>query len=283
MKSILCGSAIALFLAAPLTAQQSGDPAAPAVTVPGGTILFVPAEQSGDSFASELVGAAVYSSDQPYAGDAAVPVTSEAMSGWSNIGSVNDLVVSQAGMVRAVLVDVGGFLGMGSHTVALDMSQIHVLHDEAGAQFVAVTSTREELQAAPAFERAAVTTSADTPTPISPGAMAAAPGMTRPDFMREGFQPVDYATVAATQIEGASVYDANDRIVGRVGQVLLEPDGKVSGAVVDVGGFLGIGARPVMISFGEMQILANADRSEMRIFIGDTEDQLRQRPEYVEG
>lgn len=107
--------------------------------------------------------------------------------------------------------------------------------------------------------------------------------MTRPDFMREGFQPVDYATVAATQIEGASVYDANDRIVGRVGQVLVEPDGKVSGAVVDVGGFLGIGARPVMISFGEMQILANADRSEMRIFIGDTEDQLRQRPEYVEG
>lgn len=33
----------------------------------------------------------------------------------------------------------------------------------------------------------------------------------------------------------------------------------------------------------EMQILANADHSEMRIFIGDTEDQLRQRPEYVEG
>ena len=282
MKSILCGSAIALFLAAPLTAQQSGDPAAPAVTVPGGTILFVPAEQSGDSFASDLIGSAVYSSDQPYAGDAATPVTSEAMSGWSNIGSVNDLVVSQAGMVRAVLVDVGGFLGMGSHTVALDMSQINVLHDEAGAQFVAVTSTREELQAAPAFERAAVTTSADAPTPIPPGAMAAAPS-TRPDFVREGFQPVDYATVAATQIEGASVYDANDRIVGRVGQVLLEPDGKVSGAVVDVGGFLGLGARPVMISFGEMQILANSDRSEMRVFIGDTEDQLRERPEYVEG
>ena len=100
---------------------------------------------------------------------------------------------------------------------------------------------------------------------------------------REGFQPVDYATVSAEQIEGASVYDATDRIVGRVGQVMLEPDGKVSGAVVDVGGFLGLGARPVMISFGEMQILANSDRSEMRVFIGDTEDQLRERPEYVEG
>ena len=283
MKRILYGSAIALFVAGPLAAQQATDPAATTQAVPGGTILFIPAEQAGDTFASDLIGASVYSSDQQYPGDATMPVTSEAMSGWSNIGSVNDLVVSQAGTVRAVLVDVGGFLGMGSHTVALDMSQVHVLRDEAGAQFVAVTSTREELQAAPAFERDAITTSATAPTPIPPGAMPPAPGVVRPDFVREGFQPVDYATVAASQIEGASVYDANDRVVGRIGQVLLESDGKVSGAVVDVGGFLGIGARPVMISFGEMQILANADRSEMRIFIGDTEDQLRQRPEYVEG
>lgn len=74
---------------------------------------------------------------------------------------------------------------MGSHTVALDMSQVHVLHDEAGAQFVAVTSTREQLQAAPAFERDAITTSAETPTPVPPGAMAAAPGVVRPDFVRE--------------------------------------------------------------------------------------------------
>ena len=67
-----------------------------------------------------------------------------------------------------------------------------------------------------------------------------------------------------------------ERLRGLVPQLMRFGVIGLVGLVVDVGGFLGLGARPVMISFGEMQILANSDRSEMRVFIGDTEDQLRE-------
>ena len=46
-------------------------------------------------------------------------------------------------MCRESLVDIGGFLGMGARSVAIDMSQMHFLRDEDGARFAAVTSSRE--------------------------------------------------------------------------------------------------------------------------------------------
>ena len=70
---------------------------------------------------------------------------------WDDIGEINDIVLSPTGDVEGVLVDVGGFLGLGVHTVALDMAQIHVLRDEADESFAAVTSSRDALQAAPEF------------------------------------------------------------------------------------------------------------------------------------
>jgi hypothetical protein len=42
------------------------------------------------------------------------------------IGEIHDLVVDDQGQVKAALVDVGGFLGMGEKTVAIDWRQIRI-------------------------------------------------------------------------------------------------------------------------------------------------------------
>ena len=49
---------------------------------------------------------------------------------WDDIGEINDIVLSPTGDVQGVLVDIGGFLGIGARTVALDMGQLHFLRDE---------------------------------------------------------------------------------------------------------------------------------------------------------
>lgn len=75
--------------------------------------------------------------------------------GWNDIGSINDLVIdSQTGEVQAVLVDIGGFLGLGARTVSVSMDQLRLISDgdSQGDYFIVFTSTREQLENAPEFE-----------------------------------------------------------------------------------------------------------------------------------
>ena len=74
-------------------------------------------------------------------------------------------------------------------------------------------------------------------------AMAAAPA--RPTFEREGFTTADYDKLTAEELEDAPVYDANDENIGTLEELILSPDGKIEQAIVDVGGFLGMGERRI--------------------------------------
>ena len=64
-----------------------------------------------------------------------------------NVGEISDLLVDSQGNVNHVLVDVGGFLGIGERTVALDLRQ---LTPEQGSGDALVTSmTEAQLKALP--------------------------------------------------------------------------------------------------------------------------------------
>ena len=86
--------------------------------------------------------------------------------------------------------------------------------------------------------------------------------MTRPAFEREGYMTADYESLTAEQLEGATVYDANDERVGEIKELVLSQDGKIEQAVVDVGGFLGMGEHSVAMSFEELQVMTNEDRAK---------------------
>jgi sporulation protein YlmC with PRC-barrel domain len=314
MRRLLSTTAILLLAAGPLAAQNTTEPAAEAQ---GGAqsaspdavgILFIAAPDPEAIYGSDLIGMTVYSSDSDYEADygSGQPVTAEMQSGWDSIGEVNDILITSAGDVQGVLVDIGGFLGLGEHTVALDMSRLHFLRDENQDMFLAVNSSQEELENAPAFQRedrtAAVggdpTTGMMADDTADTGMMAddtantgmmadtaAAPGMmgTRPAFEREGYTDADYAALTAEDLQGAAVYDGNDENVGSVEELVLAADGAIEEAVLDVGGFLGIGAHSVAIPFDEMQVMTNAGGDDVRVYIDQTREQLEQRPEYSGG
>jgi sporulation protein YlmC with PRC-barrel domain len=287
MRRLLASTAVALLVAGPLGAQQASEgvaaPDAPATAtppetgVPGG--LFLPSMPDA-IYASELIGMDVYSSETDYAADYGDDraVTPDARSQWDEIGQINDVVLSPAGAVQAVLVDVGGFLGIGTHTVAVDMSQLHILRGDDDARFAAVTSSADALRAAPEYERQ-IDQTAEVADAAAPG-MATAP--TRPSFEREGFADADYNQLTAEDLEGTAVYDANDENIGSLEELILSTDGKIEQAVIDVGGFLGMGERRIGLAFDEMQVMTNADNSEVRVYIDQTRETLEQRPEYQE-
>ena len=57
------------------------------------------------------------------------------------IGDISELLVDQTGKVEAVVIGVGGFLGMGEHDVAVPFDQIKFVNEPRAAATAANTTT----------------------------------------------------------------------------------------------------------------------------------------------
>ncbi|WP_410218775.1 hypothetical protein [Paracoccus sp. (in: a-proteobacteria)] len=101
--------------------------------------------------ASWLEGRSIYTTNQP-SSTAWTDVTGDAVpSEWNEIATVSDLVMTQEGELVGYIADIGGFLGLGAHTVLLDRDALHMAQfgDDA---VLATNYSQEELEALPEFE-----------------------------------------------------------------------------------------------------------------------------------
>jgi predicted outer membrane protein len=98
----------------------------------------------------------------------------------------------------------------------------------------------------------------------------------------EGLKPVDIASISSDALIGTTIYGANDESVGEVSELILSGSGStgtVDAVVIDVGGFLGIGEKPVAIDFKDLQIMADADNNYY-IYSKFTREQLEGATAY---
>jgi len=84
--------------------------------------------------------------------------------------------------------------------------------------------------------------------------------------------------IRATQMDGSTVYDAQNQKVGDVKDIILDRDGKVAAVVLDVGAFLGIGGKNVAIGMSDLKITQD-DNNKPRFTVDMTKDQLKALPE----
>jgi len=82
----------------------------------------------------------------------------------------------------------------------------------------------------------------------------------------------------ASHVVGLAVVNNANESIGKVSEVLLDNSGKVSGVIVDVGGFLGIGTHPVKLAWNQLK-LANRDGS-LQAVVNMDKAALKQMPEY---
>ncbi len=242
---------------------------------------------AGQFYGSDLIGMRVYRAETKYeTGD---EVIADAENEWDDIGEINDLIITQGGKVEAVILGIGGFLGLGERDVAIKMDSIRVLHEEGDTndRFLVVNATRDQLGTVPEYSRGAATmnggTERDPKTGANIGADSVmAPPMARPTVAREGYgevSMVDARSMTTEDLQGARVYGVNEEDLGEISELLLD-DGRLVRAVIDVGGFLGIGEKPVAISFDQLQILKNAESGEIRVYMDSTKEALENQPKY---
>jgi len=117
----------ALMVAASPAAAQVGTPANPP---PAGFVL----QQPTDRFASRIVGLNIQNAAN------------------ETIGEIYDVVLTDAGAVRAYIVSVGGFLGMGTRYVAIAPNAITFNREDERNWKASMNTTKQQLQAAPEYK-----------------------------------------------------------------------------------------------------------------------------------
>ncbi len=252
--------------------------------------------------ASSFIGKRVYSSEAEIEGDAFNGVQAD----WEDIGEINDVIMSRDGQVEAVLVDIGGFLGIGERQVAVEMGSIRFVADEATAEdlsdfFLVMNAPRAMLEEAPEYtgytdaammkESAeenvdaaaeAVEESAEAVAESAEVAADNAASEMREPTMREGFVAAEEADLNTEMLTGAPVYDASDEWIGEVSELIIDTEGTITDAVIDVGGFLGIGEKPVELNMDDVDILRADGSTDLRIYVAMTKEELEALPTYIQ-
>ncbi|MGV8853309.1 MAG: PRC-barrel domain-containing protein [Devosia sp.] len=289
MRRLLAVSALTLLLA-PTSFAQDALPLLTATEVERSgltapTVLsqgYVNA--SSDTLVSKLLDETVFTST---ADDA------------ESIGTINDLVISPGVGISAVILGVGGFLGVGTKDVAVDFTQLEwALRDDGSRRWVMAT-TAEALTSAPAFiwadseemtGKPALTPAEEQEQMLDgdPNATAVDPSLTtdQPDRQdqpspidRSGLASFDKTGLTAAEMLGIGVYGVDDQQIGSISDVLFNQDGSVDAVIVDVGGFLGMGAKPVAVAYENLTF--SADTSSNRyLFLNATREQLEAQPAY---
>lgn len=83
-------------------------------------------------------------------------------------------------------------------------------------------------------------------------------------------------------ILGRPVQDVDSKEMGRVIDVIVDSSGHVRAAVIDFGGFLGVGSRKIAVDWSALHF-GGAVKHEGDIRLALTQDQLKTAPEYKEG
>jgi hypothetical protein len=83
-------------------------------------------------------------------------------------------------------------------------------------------------------------------------------------------------------ILGRQVRSTANEDMGRVVDVLVDRSGQVRAAIIDFGGFLGVGSRKIAVDWKALSFPAPAKKAE-QITLELTRDQVKAAPEYQDG
>ena len=105
-----------------------------------------------------------------------------------------------------------------------------------------------------AFAQTATTTAPATTGPASSDVIIVLP---------QAAQGASPARFLADDLDGKDIYGANNEKIGEIEDFILQPNGSVEAVVVEVGGFLGVGEKDVLVNWSALQM--TMDGNNLRV------------------
>jgi sporulation protein YlmC with PRC-barrel domain len=277
MRTLLLTTTALVALSMGAVAQEAATPAGPSTLLTQGYQVV-----DTDGLASKLLGFPVYTS---VANDA------------ERIGEINDLVIGESGNVAAVIIGVGGFLGVGEKNVAVNYDELKWATAEDKTERIVLEISKADLEtatavelvddepadtaAAPAATEPAVDTDTETGAiKTDPNATPADPNTVRLDpLSREGLVDFDETTLTAEELTGVNVYGPTDEHIGVIGDFILGDNSNIDAVIIDFGGFLGIGTKEVAVGYEDLQFYTDANNNRLLV-LNVTREQMEAAPAF---
>tara|TARA_R110002051_G_scaffold141578_1_gene214749 strand:+ start:70 stop:918 length:849 start_codon:yes stop_codon:yes gene_type:complete len=247
----------------------------------GHTAMFLDSQfnVTNDLYASDLLGARIYATEADLEGTASV--TSGQTTEWDDIGEINEIILTRDGTAQSVVIGVGGFLGLGEKDVSVSMDDLRFVSDgeDEDDYFVVINASKAGITDAAPYQRGMQKDDMDDMQAAESDGMDS---MMAPKVSRDGYVATDSVDLTSENLTGARVYGVSDEDVGEISKLLLTDDGEIDRAVIDVGGFLGMGERPVAVPMSELSIIRSDDGEDIRVYIDSSQAALEAQPAYEE-
>lgn len=200
------------------------------------------------------------------------------------IGEVASVMVTPEGSISAIVIDISRWLE-DEKLVALGWSEVSYGTDGR----IVTGLTRSEARQYPAFAhggeeaRGKVLDEAGRPyqedlaltqagTGNSPGAqdeVGAIEGANDGTSLTGEMTPTTMlnadGSLNATRLLGSHIENRQGEELGKIGEILLAEGGSIAGILVDVGGFLGIGAHTVLLKWSDVELAERGDTPVLRV------------------
>jgi len=155
-----------------------------------------------------------------------------------------------------------------------------------GMALVSVPAAPEVLQSNAAPCQATADTwrfaeSADQPSGTAPQVPSNGAGQEAPSITGDGTPATVIDDREVEGILGKSVRSTAGEDMGKIIDVIVKRDGQVRAAVIDFGGFLGVGSRKIAVDWGALSFPPSG--AVDHVVLNLTRDQVRLAPEYRPG
>jgi sporulation protein YlmC with PRC-barrel domain len=101
------------------------------------------------------------------------------------------------------------------------------------------------------------------------------------DVNNEGtYINVPAADDLSSKLVGLDIYNSDNKDIGTIKDIALNPDGRASAYIVSVGGFLGMGEHYVAVSPSAVKVTYNDSDKKWHASMNANADQLKSAPEF---
>jgi PRC-barrel domain len=159
MKKIFTAASLAALMAFPAFAQDATalNPASPSAPVENAAPAAAPVATPDSAIPDKTANKGAAPDKLAGLGSevAASDLLNQKVKNPANetVGDINDLSIGSDGKIAAVIIGVGGFLGMGEKNVSLPYDQLTFSRDANGYLIVTANITKDSLQSAPEWKK----------------------------------------------------------------------------------------------------------------------------------
>lgn len=196
------------------------------------------------------------------------------------VGEIDSVMVGPNGKVKAVVLDVSGWL-QSEKLINVAWNDLSVTDDgtitsslmkedaKAAADFKYADDNRRRkvlTENGEIYSDAGTNDTEMTTASGGDGTLIGTP-IKNPD-----------GSINASQLVGLNIQNNDGDTIGEVGEVLVSSNGKLEGVLVDVGGFLGMGAHHVLLNWKDIELSGNGD--DVKAVVNTTKENLKSLPEF---